>query len=146
MVKKNVDFGPHQNKITRERLLEIITLEPRRWKLSLGWPNPLHEPRNPGDDWSVVLPFRETFGNAFEVMCDVPNIGMREGGGRCYTFLKDDSSEALASTSGCLTLIGNYVAIRDCLALSFALDYDREEGSPDKLQTKIGLLRSRAKT
>lgn len=146
MVTINVDFGPHQDKITSERIFEMIAWHPRRMKLSLEWKDPLHPPRNPGDDWSVVLPFRETFGNAFQVMCDVPNIGMREGSGRCYTFLKDDSSEARASARGCLALIGNYVAIRDCLAISFAIDYDKEEGNPDKPQTKVGALRSRAKT
>jgi predicted amidophosphoribosyltransferase len=42
--------------------------------------------------------------------------------------------------------VGSYVVIRDCLALSYVLDYDREEGNPDKPQTKVGALRSRAKT
>jgi hypothetical protein len=115
-------------------------------KLSVEWPEALHEPKNPGGDWSVVLPFRETFGNVFHVMCNVPNIGIREGKGRCYSFLKDDSPGAIDCASDFLSLIGEYVAIRDCLALSFALDYDREEGNPDKPQTRIGALRSRAKT
>lgn len=44
-----------------------------------------------------------------------------------------------------LKKIGSYVAIRDCLALSFALDYDREGGDPKRSQTKIGALRTRAK-
>jgi hypothetical protein len=44
-----------------------------------------------------------------------------------------------------LSKIGPYVAIRDCLALSFALDYDRENGDPNRSQTRIGALRSRAK-
>ena len=141
----SVDFGPHQTRITRERLLDMITWRPRRMKLSLEWPDSLHKPKKSEDDWSVVLPFRETLGDAFEAMCDVPNIGMREGGGRCYTFLKDDSDDALVNTRRLLGLIGNYVAVRDCLALSFALDYDREEGNPDKPHTAIGALRGRAK-
>jgi len=37
------------------------------------------------------------------------------------------------------------VAIKDLLAISFALDYDRECGNPQKPQTTIGLLRAQAK-
>lgn len=146
MVKINVDFGPHQDKITKERLLEMITWRPRRTKLSVEWQNPLHPPRNPGEDWSVVLPFCETFNNALLTMCTVDNIGLRKGKeDRGFTFIKDGSEEALEKVRDWLRLVGSYVAIRDCLALSFALDYDREEGNPDKLQTKVGALRSRAK-
>jgi predicted amidophosphoribosyltransferase len=43
-------------------------------------------------------------------------------------------------------VVGQYVVMRDCLALSFALDYDRDGGSPNQPQTDIGRLRSRAKT
>ncbi|HEV7516030.1 MAG TPA: hypothetical protein VGR07_06995 [Thermoanaerobaculia bacterium] len=41
--------------------------------------------------------------------------------------------------------VGLYVALRDCLLLSFALDYDREDGAPSRAQTRIGTLRYRAK-
>jgi hypothetical protein len=146
MVTINVDFGPHQCKITRERILDMITWEPRRTKLSIGWRDPLHPPRNPGDDWSIVLPFCETFDNALLTMCKVDNIGLRKGKeNRGFTFIKDGSEEALEKVRDWLRLVGNFVAIRDCLALSYAIDYDREEGDPDKTQTKIGTLRNSAK-
>ncbi len=73
----------------------MITWEPRRWKLSHGW-KALHEPEETGKDWSIVLSFCETFEKAFETMCHVNHIGLRKGkGGRGFTFLKDDSPEAL---------------------------------------------------
>lgn len=44
-----------------------------------------------------------------------------------------------------LSIIGEYVAIRDCLAISYAIDYDRFEGIPQNDRTEIGDLRKRAK-
>ena len=41
--------------------------------------------------------------------------------------------------------IGHPVAMKDFLAISFALDYDRHGGSPQKPQTEIGALRAQAK-
>lgn len=135
---------PRQEPIAKERLQEMITWQPRRMKLSAEWPEPMHKPRTSSEDWSLVLPFCETLGNAFESMCAVQHIGIRAGGGgRCYTFLKDENE--LEKVEKWLDTVDKYVAIRDCLALSFALDYDKEDGNPDKPQTKIGLLRTRAK-
>jgi hypothetical protein len=140
-------ISPAQKPIHRESIIEMITWVPRRSKLSTQWPNPIHEPRDKDSDWSLVLPFCETLSNSFITMCDVNTIGLREGKGRCYTFIKDakDDPEDLIKVKNWLDIIGNYVAIRDCLALCFALDYDREEGDPDKTQTIVGVLRSRAK-
>ena len=139
-----IDFS-FGHSISREGIQEMITWEPRRWKLSHGW-EALHKPEGPDKDWSVVLPFCETFEKAFLTMCNVDHIGLRKGKeGRGYTFLKDNSPEALGKVKDWLKLMGNYVAIRDCLTLSFALDYDRENGDPQKPQTRIGELRTRAK-
>jgi hypothetical protein len=41
--------------------------------------------------------------------------------------------------------VGRYVAMKDMLALSFALDYEREGGNPSRAQTKVGALRAQAK-
>jgi hypothetical protein len=41
--------------------------------------------------------------------------------------------------------VGQYVAMKDYLALSFALDYERESGDPNEAQTEIGGLRAQAK-
>lgn len=131
--------------ISRENIQEMITWEPRRWKLSHGWPKALHKPEEPGKDWSIVLPFWETFEKTFASMCHVNHRGLRKGKGRGYTFLKDNRPEALKKVKDWLELMGNYVAIRDCLTLSFALDFDKENGDPEKPQTRIGELRTRAK-
>ena len=42
-------------------------------------------------------------------------------------------------------ILGRYVAIRDCLALSFALDYDHVDGCPTKPHSEVGRLRDLAK-
>jgi hypothetical protein len=78
-------------------------------------------------------------------MTSVPNIGLREGKGRCYTFLKTDASEEIESVRRWLVTVGRFVAIRDLLPITFALDYDRENGDPARPRTRIGALRSRAK-
>ena len=44
-----------------------------------------------------------------------------------------------------LATIGGYVGIRDRLAMTFALDYEREDGDPNEPQTDIGSLRAKAK-
>jgi hypothetical protein len=41
--------------------------------------------------------------------------------------------------------VGRYVAMKDFLALSFAVDYEREGGNPNRAQTDIGALRAQAK-
>jgi hypothetical protein len=38
-----------------------------------------------------------------------------------------------------------WVGIRDCLPISFALEFDRKEGDPTKDRTEIGALREAAK-
>src|SRR5206468_4548642 len=109
----------------------------------------LHAPRSATADWSVVLPFCETLRNTFELMCPVDSIGLRSGtNGRCYTFLpqaNEDDDECLSMVKAWHQTVGKYVAIRDCLALSFAIDYDRQGGNPQRRRTRIGELRARAK-
>ncbi len=128
----------------------MIAWRPRRMKLLLEWPEPLHGPQTPENDWNLLLPFCETLKNAFEKMCSVHNIGLRETrtGNRCFTFFPcvEERSAEFEQIKDCLNILGSYVAIRDCLALSFALDYDREGGKPGNPRTTIGRLRKRAKT
>jgi hypothetical protein len=149
MVGLIIDLGPQQLPITKDRIQEMITWRPRRMKLNTEWPDALHPPDKPEKDWSLVLPFCETLRNSFDSMCLANTIGLREGrGGRCFTFITDtkNNGEDLEKVRQWLEKIGPYVAIRDCLALSYAIDYDREGGSPKRPQTKIGTLRSVAKT
>lgn len=146
MVKMTIDFGPKQGPITEQAIADMLKLTPRRMKLSEGWPEPLHKPRSEGEDWSLVLPFCETFKNAFTA-CHVEHIGLRVGKGRCFTFLTGTAEDdgPVKTVQAWVDVVGQFVAIRDCLALSFALDFDRANGNPDNDQTEIGALRSRAK-
>lgn len=137
-----------QAAITKERIEMMLSWRPRRMQIQSEWQEATHEPREADKDWSLVLPFCETLKNAFRAMCSVACIGLREGkNGRCYTFLtkaRQDPRE-VEKVRLWLQQVGAYVALRDCLALSFALDYDRRGGNPDEAQTRVGLLRARAK-
>ena len=141
-----VDFGPSQHPIAREGILRMLTLTPRRMKLSREWPEALHPPKPDQEDWSLVLPFCETLRNAFTA-CPVDSIGLRisRAGNRCYTFLREADDKSLEQVREWLSAVGGYVALRDCLSQSFALDYDRIDGNPDNAQTVVGALRTRAK-
>lgn len=144
------DFEPPpvQEPIDRARIEGMLVLTPRRCQLLHEWTEALHAPRDKYKNWSLVLPFCETFANAFHVMCDVPGSGLMSGKGeRCFAFLDDanDNPATLDKVREWLALVGRHVAIRDCLALSFALDYDRERGDPGRPHTAIGSLRTRAK-
>lgn len=145
MAKIKIDFGPEQIPITETRIRDMIQWSPRRKQLINEWPEALHEPKKDGQDWSLVLPFCETLKNAFDSMCSVNTIGLREGKERCYTFFIDSREKDIEKVRNWLSKVGAYVAIRDCLALSFTLDYDRVNGDPNRPQTRIGALRSRAK-
>ncbi len=148
MVRITVDFGPLQEPITKKRIEQMLTLRPRRMKLSREWPDALHEPPSDDKDWSLVLPFCETLKNAF-TSCPVEHIGLRASkeGGRCYTFFSDakENKSTLKEVRKWLEAVGQFVALRDCLALSFVLDYDRTDGNPNNPQTTVGALRTRAK-
>jgi len=42
MVKMDLDLGPQQAPITKERIQEMITLRPRRMQIATEWTKPLH--------------------------------------------------------------------------------------------------------
>lgn len=147
MVKLNFDPGPSQEPITVERIDEMITWVPRRYRLT-DFDRPLKAPGEFGDatDWNLMFPFRESFVPAFEEACRVDHIPFQPTKGPSwYTFLKPLAEDEIEEVKTWLGVISPRVAIRDCLALSFALDYDREGGDPDEPRTRIGALRERAK-
>jgi phosphoribosylpyrophosphate synthetase len=79
--------------------------------------------------------------------CPVKHIGIhpdRSGKASCFTYLKCPE-EQLEAARRWIDSFASYIAIRDCMTLSFALDFDRKDGAPDEPQTRIGQLRSRAK-
>ena len=55
------------------------------------------------------------------------------------------TDEDIEQVKSFLQTLDPFIAILDCLAFSFAIDYDREGGKPDAPQTRIGQLRSIAK-
>ncbi len=135
--------------MNRERILEMINWKPRRYRLA-DFDRPLKAPgeiSQNSQDWNLSFPFAETLVPAFEMVCKVDHIGFRpfQTGSRHYTFLKNVSDEKIEEIKNWFSIISQYVALRDCLGLSFALDYDKEDGDPNKPQTQIGSLRSRAK-
>lgn len=147
MARIEIDPGPAQRSIAKADIQEMILRRPRRMKLAVEWRQALHEPQDVGRDWSMVLPFCETYQNAFEAMCFVPcNPLRRVKNDRCQTFFRDATDDDLEDVRRWLVLVGAHVGLRDCLALSFALDYECEDGDPEKPQTPMGRLRARAKT
>lgn len=148
MVNWKEFFAPHdveQDPITTESIESVIHNSPRRMRITEE--SSLHEPTKDGNDWSISLPFPETFKNTFQAMCQ---IELREGrkGNNMYAYIHGSSSDEsrVEPIRRWLRRVENYVAIRDCLALSFALDYDREDGDPKAERTNMGALRTQAKT
>ncbi|HUU02405.1 MAG TPA: hypothetical protein VM425_13255 [Myxococcota bacterium] len=144
-----------QETITRDLIAEMCDWKPRRMSLAeynLARGDKVHvglnKPRKDGDDWNLAFPFKDSFVPAFECAFEIQNIGFRqkEGVNLVYTFLKNVADEDIEDLSKWLGDIDKAVAIRDCLALSFAMDYEREYGNPDNDQTETGALRASAKT
>lgn len=136
-----------QEPIDVARIREMLTRRPRRKKLALDWPTAIYPPDGPGKDPRLVLPFFETFENAFAAMCTVDSTRFRgSAGGRCYTSLRvPPEGEEVEQVQRWVDLVGRFVVLRDCLALSCALDYDREGGNPGAAKTTVGELRWIAK-
>lgn len=136
---------PRQVPISREAIEEMIRLTPRRRRLC-DLDQPLKRPGQFGDDWNLSFPFQETFVPAFNAACAVDHIPFRSKSGTfTYTYLKDASEEQIQQIERWLSVVSHRIAIRDRLAVSFALDYDREDGDPKKRQTEIARLRTEAK-
>ena len=149
MVIIKLDFGPIQKKITKDLIKDMIYWAPRRFRLC-DFDKPLKPPKELGDwqeDWNLIFPFQETFVPSFQEMCSfVDHIPFTSKGTAYYTFLKNVSDSDIEAVQDWLETIKGYVALRDALAISFAIDYDRCGGSPDNERTHIGRLRERAKT
>lgn len=133
--------------IDRESIQQMLTKKPRRYRLADFNQQPLQPPGESRQDWMLTFPFSETFISAFKMVSEVNHIQFRRNpqGSYCYTFLKNVTDANIEQIRSWLAITSQYVGLRDCLTLSFALDYDKEGGDPNKPQTKIGKLRSRAK-
>ncbi|MEX0761129.1 MAG: hypothetical protein WD208_10820 [Dehalococcoidia bacterium] len=132
---------PIQNAITEDDVLRLQTdTERRRWKLNDEWKDLLKPPQEAGNDWSLTLPCKETFWNAFLAL-DINSIGPRPWGRKknlCGTFLDGihEECDELDKIRQAFMQIGKYIGIRDNLALSFAVDFDRS--GPEGPRTLLG--------
>lgn len=128
-----------------ERIMGMLT-SPRRRQLTAGW-QALNEPKDAGKDWSLGLPFKP-YTRAFDEVFfpRINHIRWREGPNHTFwTYLKDLEKGDLEEIREWLRAMEGWVGIRDCLPISFALDFDREEGNPARDRTEIGALREAAK-
>lgn len=141
-----IDFPPLQRRFDE---LALHGFDVKRHQLRTSWQNVIHPPATAGNDLRVRLPFEQTYLNAFQCMVDWPirHFTSTEGVGALTIYLQDTAG--VAEAPECVRLwvetVGRYVVMRDYLALSFALDYDREGGAPSKVQTQVGVLRAQAK-
>lgn len=139
------DLPPIQDDFDED---DIRNLDVGRRQLCTEWPGVVHETQAEGRDWTLVLPFANTYRNAFETMCETSAWPHVAANGRLCLFLKGIDREAgpPQEVHEWIDKVGRYVAMKDLLALSFALDYEREGGNPNRPQTNIGDLRAQAKT
>ena len=138
-------FPPYQEEFTEN---DIRAMEVGRRQLRTEWQKTLYAPEKPEDNWKIILPFANTYKNAFLTMCAaLDGHPYDASGGRLVIFLNGTEGDAKPPPEAVewVKKVGDPVAIKDLLAISFALDYDRECGNPQKPQTTIGLLRAQAK-
>lgn len=100
----------------------------------------------PGDgtrDPCLSFRFAETHKNLMRTAPGdiTPSDGTR---GSVYAYLKGSAAE-LAAIRAWLDRHHGLIACRDLLTVSLAVDFDRENGDPDKPRTQIGELRRTAK-
>ena len=135
-----------QPAITTEKIQAMLT-SPRRRRIKSGWDG-LNKPSKEGGDWYLRVPF-EPYRRAFDeifLFKKISHIGWREGSKHTYyTYLKDVDEEDLQKIRDWQIRMRGWVGIRDCLPISFALDFDKKDGNPELERTKIGRLREAAK-
>lgn len=126
---------------------DVRNLDVGRRQLRTEWPTVLYEPQSEDRDWTLILPFPNTYRNAFETMCSVQAWPHVAANGKLCLYLKgiDWNEDPPQEVHEWITKVGRYVAMKDMLALSFALDYEREAGNPNRPQTDVGSLRAQAK-
>jgi hypothetical protein len=126
---------------------DLRTMKVGRRQLRTEWQTAIHAPDNPQKDWRVVLPFRESYEYAFRAMCSANATAHASTKAQLCVFLCDTglTSEPPAEVKHWVEIVGKYVAIKDYLALSFAIDYSREGGKPEHSRTAVGSLVVRAK-
>lgn len=126
---------------------DIRGMDVGRRQLKTEWQKTLCPPSQPDKNWRIILPFANTYENAFGSMCVADFHPHHAKDDRLVIFLNgtEGDAEAPAEAVEWVEKVGLPVAMKDFLAISFALDYDRHGGNPQKPQTGIGTLRAQAK-
>jgi hypothetical protein len=139
-----IQFPPIQDDFDEN---DVRTLVVGRRQLRTEWPTALYKPQSEDRDWMLILPFPNTYQNAFESMCNIQAWPHVAATGKLCLYLKGINSgeNPPQDIYDWIEKIGRYVAMKDMLALSFALDYERDGGNPNQPQTEIGALRAQAK-
>lgn len=138
------DPPPVQEEFTED---DIRSMDVGRRQLRTEWPSAFHAPEQPDENWRIVLPFANTYENAFGSMCELNHHAHHAKEDRLIIFLNGTAGDQEGPPEAVewIEKVGHPVAMKDFLAISFALDYDREGGNPKKPQTEIGALRGLAK-
>lgn len=149
----------HGESISDEDLQKLLTMHPRRHRLSdpswhnLPW-SALRAPVEDGADYGLSFPFFESFCPAFDEFCNsrgdaqsIERLPFERMDGKKvnYTFLKNATEEQLNDIGEWIGYISQFVGIRDSLRVSFALDYTCLCGDPKREVTQIAKLRQTAK-
>ena len=120
------DPWPEQGPIDLDDIQGLIELRRRRWRLKDFW-SALHEPSESGGDWGVTMPSKQPYWNALK-WDGLPIAGPNKiSGGGIGGFLLDDSY--LPEVKRRIENLGAFIGIRDCLAMSFALDFTHIGGA-----------------
>lgn len=131
-----------QPTITKDLIGEMLKMRPRRCRIVDK--SPLRAPTQVGAQHRLNFRFRETFENVLAA-CPVAHTEVRVGSrGDIYSYLRCDH-DGIAQVKVWLAGMERLVVCRDLLAISLALDYDREGGDPDKPHTLVAQQRKVAK-
>jgi hypothetical protein len=125
----------------------LRSMDVGRRQLRTEWHKIFYPPDSPEKDWLLMLPFPNTYQNAYLSTFQAGAYPHHASTGKLCLYLRGTGAEAEppAEAQQWVEIVAKYVAMKDFLALSFALDYEREGGNPKQPQTEIGALRSQAK-
>ena len=123
----------------------LDNLHVKRWRLSDGWDAVKDRPD--GEVHRLLLPFWETFENAFVSMYSGPSNPYHTKTDQLLIWLyeTEEDDDVPPEATDWLSMVGSYVAIKDLLAVSFAIDFTREAGNPTAPKTEVAELRLQAK-
>ncbi|MBF0457253.1 MAG: phosphoribosyltransferase [Nitrospirae bacterium] len=137
-----INFG---HKGFSEDDIEEMLEPPGRRQITNEWEY-IRSPMREGQDHCLTVPFpplKMAFDEAFP---NIKQTGWRDGTNHTYyTYLNEVTEGELNAIEAYFKKIVGCVAIRDCLPISFAIDFDRYTGNPTNDPTEIGEIRRKAK-